>query len=351
MANQSDSDTQITNQPKQSDTPAVRVVVVNYNAGPHLKRCMESLTQQSYSSFETVVIDNASTDDSLENALPDDPRFKLIQLDENIGFAAANNLGAQNSPATWLATLNPDAVAEPNWLEALLDATRRYPDVAMFGSTQIDAMNPNKLDGSGDAYFAFGLAWRGNYGHPLSDLPEEGETFSPCAAAAFYKTTVFHAAGGFDERFFCYLEDVDLAFRLRLKGERCIQVKDAVVRHVGSAISIPKSDFVRFHSARNNLWLFVKNMPGVLFWLLLPGHILLQVMWLMWAALRGHFGPVWRGFLAGFEALPAIWHERKTKPKLIRINIIRLLTAMTFSPIKLLKKENVTIKNTSFLRK
>ena len=240
----------------------MRVIVVNYNAGPHLKRCLESLSQQSFSSFEVVVIDNASTDNSLENALPDNPRFKLIRIDDNIGFAAANNLGAKDCPATWLATLNPDAVTEPNWLEVLLDAARRFPDITMFGSTQIDANDPNTLDGSGDAYFTFGLAWRGNHGHPVSDLPDEGETFSPCAAAAFYKTSVFQDAGGFDERFFCYLEDVDLGFRLRLKGERCIQVKDAVVHHVGSALAGEKATSCAFIVRETTYGCLSKTCPG-----------------------------------------------------------------------------------------
>ena len=157
--------------------PTVRVIVVNYNSGNLLGRCIDALHKQTFSDFEAIIVDNNSTDGSVDAAMVDDPRFTIRRLDDNIGFAAANNLGAKDAATPWLAMLNPDAFAEPNWLAELMDATRRYPDTAMFGSTQISANDPRKLDGSGDAYFAFGLAWRGNYGHPLGDLPEDGETF------------------------------------------------------------------------------------------------------------------------------------------------------------------------------
>jgi len=95
--------------------------------------------------------------------------------------------------------------------------------------------NSDLFDGTGDAYSALGVAWRGNHGRSSQEFVPEGETFAPCAAAALYRTDAFRRAGGFDERFICYYEDVDLAFRLRLCGGRCIQVPDAGVHHVGSS--------------------------------------------------------------------------------------------------------------------
>jgi len=325
-----------------TDTPAVRIVIVNYNAGEHLKRCLDCLQKQTFTDFEAVVIDNASTDGSHIDALPDDNRFRLTVLKENIGFAAANNLGTKDCRAPWIAALNPDAFAEPDWLENLLKATQRYSNATMFGSTQINANDSNMLDGTGDAYFIFGLAWRGNHGRPINELPETGETFSPCAAAALYKTTAFQDAGGFDERFFCYLEDVDLGFRLRLRGERCIQVREAVVHHVGAVSAGAKSDFERFHSTRNNLWLFIKNMPGLSFWLFLPGHIALQIVWLIWNTLGGRFRPTWQGFISALKELPRVWRERAAVQSARSVSAMTLLRALTCSPLKLLcRKDNV----------
>jgi len=123
----------------------------------------------------------------------------------------ANNHAAKMAKGKWLALLNPDAFAAPDWLTQLLAATTRWEDVAMVGSLQRMALEDGILDGAGDFYHITGLAWRAKFGHsegaPLGDY----DAFGPCAAAALYKAELFHAIGGFDERFFCYHEDVDLA--------------------------------------------------------------------------------------------------------------------------------------------
>jgi GT2 family glycosyltransferase len=304
--------------PDRSDgTPGVTVIVVNYNAGPWLARCLDALLAQSTGGFDVIVVDNASTDDSLAlsaGALAD-LRVRLERLGANTGFAAANNQAAALTQATWIALLNPDAFPDPDWLERLLDATRRYPDVAMFGSTQIDAADHSRLDGAGDQYLFAGLPWRGGYGAPVAETPPEGEVFSPCAAAALYRRDAFAAAGGFDERYFCYIEDVDLAFRLRLAGERCIQVPDARVQHVGGGSGgtarAGVSDFARFHGTRNLVWTFVKCMPGGLFWLLLPVHAAFLMALCLRASLRGRSGPVWRGVGAALAGLSAAFASRR----------------------------------------
>lgn len=100
--------------------PVVRVIVVNYNSGPHLARCLAALARQSFTVFEAIVVDNGSTDNSLAGALPEDPRFCAVRLGENLGFAAANNCGAADAATLLVATLNPDAFPEPNWLAALV---------------------------------------------------------------------------------------------------------------------------------------------------------------------------------------------------------------------------------------
>ena len=216
--------------------------------------------------------------------------------------------------ATWIALLNPDAFPESDWLARLMAATRRHPGAAMFGSTQLDASDDRRLDGAGDQYLFAGMPWRGGYGAPVGKMPSEGEVFSPCAAAALYRRDAFVAVGGFDERYFCYVEDVDLAFRLRLAGERCVQVTDARVHHVGGASSDSGdggSDFARFHGTRNLVWTFVKCMPGGLFWPLLPIHAAFLMALCLRAALRGRLGPVRRGVGAAIAGLPAAFSQRR----------------------------------------
>jgi GT2 family glycosyltransferase len=243
-------------------TTAISVLIVNYNAGHNLGKALQGLAAQTFGDFEVLVLDNASIDNSAtlaQSLVASDSRFTFRFLSRNIGFAAGNNLLSATARGTWLALLNPDAVPAPDWLERLIEATRRHPAAVMFGSTQVDAADPYRLDGAGDHYLAIGLPWRGGYGWPLAALPPEGEVFSPCAAACLIRADVFRGANGFDERFFCYVEDVDLAFRLRLQGHYCIQVPGAVVRHVGGASSIAAgSGFARRHGTRNLVWCFVK---------------------------------------------------------------------------------------------
>ena len=195
----------------------VRVIIVNHNAGPLLQNCIDALAAQSLAGFEAIIVDNDSSDGSAKALrLPDD-RFRLHLAHANLGFAAANNLAAADCKSPWVATLNPDAIAGKSWLEELRSATLRHPGVRMFGSTQLDARKPDRVDGFGDVYSVFGTAWRGASGSPVGALPpDDREVFAPCAAAALYARDAYLAAGGFDESFFCYLEDVDLGFRLAL---------------------------------------------------------------------------------------------------------------------------------------
>ncbi len=322
--------------------PAVSVLIVNYNAGPYLAACLSALARQSLADFEAIVLDNGSTDDSFaqaQAAIAGDARFRLQAMGRNLGFAAGNNHAASLAQAPWLALLNPDAFAEPDWLAELLAATQRHPDVAMFGSQQIDARDPARLDGAGDRYFAAGFAWRGGYGWPADTALREGEVFSPCAAAALYRADAFRAAGGFDEDFFCYVEDVDLAFRLRLMGQRTIQIVSAKVRHLGSATSGGKdSPFARYHGMRNSLWCFTKNMPGPLFWPLLPlCCCALLYLWLR-NIQKGTALQFWQGIRDALRGLPGAWAKRR------RIQATRIASAsaiavtLTWNPFEYMRR-------------
>jgi GT2 family glycosyltransferase len=138
--------------------------------------------------------------------------------------------------------------------------------------------DPELLDGVGDAYHVSGRYWRIGHGmRGRSRYLEPMDIFAPCAAAALYRRDVFEEVGGFDEDFFCYVEDVDLGFRLRLRGYNAQYVPDAVVRHTGSAITGVRSEFAIYHGHRNMVWAYVKNFPGWRFWLYLPLHVAANV--------------------------------------------------------------------------
>src|SRR5918996_452542 len=267
----------------------VGVVIVNYNAAGFLDRALDALARQTLPPDRVIVVDNASTDgsaDGLERALP---AVEVVRLDENVGFAAANNLGVRAaSNCDWVALLNPDAFPEPAWLERLLEAARSEPGYSFFASRLLLADEPDKIDGTGDVYHVSGLAFRRDHGRPVTKVARtREEVFAPCAAAALYRRDAFLEVGGFDERYFAYLEDLDLAFRLRFSGHRCLYVPSSTALHHGSAISGRTSDFTIYHSQRNLVWTYLKNMPSPLVWVYLPQHVLVNVVALVAYSLLG----------------------------------------------------------------
>ena len=282
--------------------PVASVIVVNYNALQFLQACLDLLAAQSCANFEAIIVDNASTDGSRSQTRLPDERFRWLDAGSNLGFAAANNLAAAQARGRFIVCLNPDAFANPDWLETLITAAEQTGAI-MAGSLQVDAQNDAMLDGAGDMYLFAGIAWRALHGMPRVTLPDRADVFGPCAAASLYQREAFLAVGGFDARFFCYHEDVDLALRLRRAGGRCVQVNTAIVRHVGSGIAGKRSDFASRLGSRNRLWTYLKSFPSPWVWVLLPAHLVLTALWLLATIQRGGFIPALYGF---FEAVKGV---------------------------------------------
>lgn len=292
----------------------VTVVIVNWNGERFLERCLYALMDQTVRPHEVILVDNASTDGSI-GIVRRFPSVRLVALDHNTGFARGNNLAiaAASTDSEWIALLNPDAFPEPRWLEELLLSAQDNPEFEVFGSKLVNASAPTVLDGAGDAYHMSGLVWRMGHGKAVPS-PQESvrEIFSPCAAAALYRRSALLEVGGFDEDYFCYVEDVDLGFRLRLRGYRCLYVPDSVAHHVGSGTTGGKhSGFAVYHGHRNLVWTYVKNMPGTLFWLLLPLHMAMNVAVVAWFAMHGQGATIWRAKIDAIKGLGVMWSKRR----------------------------------------
>ncbi|MFN0024604.1 MAG: glycosyltransferase family 2 protein [Parvularculaceae bacterium] len=323
---------------------SLSVIIVNYNSGDRLARCLEHLSRQTYRDFEVIVVDNASADGSLGSAIASAPAPlspRVIDAGSNLGFAAANNLAAREATGEWLVFLNPDAYAERDWLSALVSASGRYPWADAFGSTQLNADNPATIDGAGDVVHVLGIPYRGHFGWPADQLPEDGECFAPCAAAAMYRRAAFLHLGGFEESFFCYGEDVDLGFRLRLAGGRSVQVKAARVLHEGSGISGRYSDFTVYHGNRNRIWMTFRNMPGALYWPLLPLRLIADAYLCLRASSAGTGRAYLRGVLDGYAGLPALAGDRRKLQRARKARLRDIAAALTWSPFKVSKREAV----------
>ena len=257
------------------------------------------------------VVDNASTDGS-EKIAESTSLVTMMKMPFNIGFSAGNNRALAESDTQFVALLNPDAFLEPDWIDQLLKAARESPDTAAFGSRQLCHENTQVLDGIGDNYHLSGLVWRNRHGgrQQAQDMMVR-EIFSPCAAAAMYRRQALLKVGCFDEDYFCYVEDVDLGFRLRLAGYKAMYVPNAVVRHVGSATSGGKhSDFAVYHGHRNIVWTYVKNIPGALLWFLLPLHLLMNLITIGWFILRGQGLVILKAKRDAIRGLPLAWMKR-----------------------------------------
>lgn len=321
--------------------PWVRVVIVNYNAGGLLAATVDGLARQAFTDFEAVIVDNGSTDGSIARLHLPDRRFSILPTGGNIGFAAGCNLGARGGQTPWLAMLNPDAVPESGWLATLHAATLRHPHATMFGSTQLMTDSPSLLDGAGDNYSIFGIAWRGGYGAPVSLVTGDIHVFSPCAAAALYRRDVFEAAGGFAESFFCYLEDVDLGFRLRLAGHRAVQVAEARVSHAGSAITGRHSPFTLYHSTRNGVYLLLRCMPMPLLILALILYPLVQA----WLATRTSASAArLKGMCDGLRHAPRLWAERRVIQQGRKIGAAEVARILVWDPRKLSRRRIVPLR-------
>jgi GT2 family glycosyltransferase len=291
----------------------ISVVIVTYQSEGTLARCLEALKAQTETDFEILLADNASPDGAAQAAASADPNLHLLPMGANLGFAAANNRAAEAAEGRWLVLLNPDAYADPDWLAQLLACAAAHPHVRCFTSRQLMALDPSKLDGLGDAMTGIGFPYRSGYGQPdPGPNTPAAEVFSPCGAAMMIDRALFLEVGGFDETFFCYCEDVDLGYRLRLRGEPVIVAPKALVLHEGSvSTGGRRSDFSMFHGARNRLWTFVKNTPLLLFWLTLPLHLAATgALWLA-ASARGEGRAMGRGVVAGLAGLGGVWRRRR----------------------------------------
>lgn len=294
-------------------TAKIAVIIVNFNSGSMLEECLRHVRAQTCPPARLIVVDNASHDGSVDEFEENYPDVDLVRLDQNLGFAVANNVAALRAEGMdWLALLNPDAFPESTWLERLLAAALDHPECASFAARLVDAKDSERLDGTGDIYHGGGLARRRDHGCLAASVSRPaGEVFAPSGAAALYRRSAFLEVGGFDESYFCYFEDVDLGFRLRLAGYGCHYAPDAIVRHIGSAITGRGSAFSRYYGHRNLVWTWWKNMPGPLFWLYLPQHLALNLGSIAWFMLRGQGAILLRAKWDALRGLPRCWHQRQ----------------------------------------
>mgnify|MGYP006274050705 CR=1 FL=1 len=320
----------------------VSVIIVNHNAGARLLRCLAGLKAQTLEPLEVLLVDNASADGSFRTALAHHPWVTPMPMDANLGFAAANNRAAERARGSWIALLNPDAYPQEDWLEELLAGVRRWPGADAFGSTQLQDARPEILDGAGDCLHVLGVPYRGFFGWHRRALPPEAPVLGACAAAALYRRARFIELGGFDESFFCYCEDLDLALRLALDGGESVQLPAAVVRHEGSGITGALSGFAIYHGHRNRFLMLANTMPPALFWGLLPVQLIVAGLFIAIFYGRGHGGAYGRAVRDALVEIPGR-RRRRARGQDNPARTLRLARSLVWSPLALVRRRGKTL--------
>jgi GT2 family glycosyltransferase len=291
--------------PAMSSASRVSIVVPNWNGAGWLPALLGSIARQTRQPCETIVVDNGSVDGSLE-LLQDEAGVTVIALDRNTGFASAANRGFAAARGELVALLNADIVLEPDWLERMENAISA-PGVASVACKMMSLRHPGEIYDAGDVLRRDGVCeQRGRFESDDGRFDETGEVFGACAGAALYRRDAVLEVGGFDLRYFAYLEDVDLALRLRMAGWTC-RYEPVVAHHAGESSS-PELDggHVRLVQ-RNTLLLVAKAFP--------PGWLGLvlyrQLGWARHAVRTGTARAHLRGAIDALPALPGALRARR----------------------------------------
>jgi len=321
-------------------TAKVSVVIVNLNGERYLERCLSTVLAQRYPNFEVVLVDNGSTDGSVALVRERFPEVRVIENGTNLGFAKANNVGIRASDGAYVATLNNDTWVEPDWLETLVEVMESDPQIGICASKMLFAHRPDVINSAGVCVDFAGIAWDRWGGRPDPGDGEPEEVFAACAGAALYRRTMLDEVGLFDEDYFIYLEDVDLAWRARLMGWRCVYVPRSRVYHIYSGTSKEGSPFKNFHLGRNKLWTIIKDYPGPHFWLYLPIILFYDLSSIPYSLIvRGDTAAL-RGRLAALRGLPQTWRKRRTIQSRRRVSFRELAAHMSplEHPLALLRR-------------
>ena len=316
----------------------VSVVTPNYNGVKFLKNYFNSLNQDSECIGEVIIIDNGSDDSSLEYIQKNNFNFPVVVIknDENLGFALAVNQGISKAKYDYIFSLNNDTEVEIGSINAMLDLIQEE-DIFSVQAKMIQSDNKQLIDDAGDEYNL--LAWTKKMGENQNseNYSQVLEIFSSCAGAALYKKSVLEEIGSFDDNFFAYMEDVDLAIRSQIYGYRNLLCPDAVVYHIGSATSGSRyNDFKVRIAARNNVWTVYKNLPIPLkiinFIFLFFGFLIKYIFFL-----KKGFGPI---YLSGLkEGLNTKYKVNKVIFKKSNLkNYFRLEYKLIINTFKFLKK-------------
>ena len=303
----------------------VTVIIPNFNGKQYLDDCLKSLKKQTFEDFGIIVVDNGSTDGSQEYIRTAYPKVKLIELSENTGFANAANVGIQAADSPYVFLLNNDTMCDEQAIERLVKVMENKKKLFSAQAKMLKMKEPHDIDDCGDLYCALGWAFTPGKDKENRLFSRRESVTSACAGAAIYRKEYFEKVGYFDKEHFCYLEDVDLGYRARLKGYANVMEPTAIVYHVGSAASGSRYNAFKVElTAGNNLYLIYKNMPILQIIINLPllllGVAIKHVFYVRKGLGKAHI----KGLMQGLKKIGAHPGKRVIFGKTELINAFRL---------------------------
>ena len=272
------------------------IIIPNYNGLKFMDECIRSLNAQTYPNFRTLVVDNGSTDGSVEWLK--EHQIDTIFLPENTGFSGAVNVGIKAADTPYVLLLNNDVRVDEYFVAEMVRAIGQSERIFSVSSRMIQMYHPDRLDDAGNYYCALGWAYARGKGKNIHTYEKEEKIFASCAGAAIYRKKIFDELGYFDEEHFAYLEDMDVGYRARIYGYENWYAPDAMVYHVGSGTSGSRyNQFKIRYSSRNNIYLIYKNMPVLQIIINLPFLVAGFGIKILFFTLKG-FG---REYIAGIK--------------------------------------------------
>jgi len=259
------------------------VIIVNYNAGKHLERCLPALLREVAADSQVILVDNASIDGSIEYVERMLPEVTVIRNQANRGFGQGSNVGARRAEGAYLAFLNPDTVVEPGWLGALIEALEADPQAGLATSKILLLADPAQINTCGNEMHYTGLTLCRGLGMDRGAYSEPAQVSAVSGAAFAIRRDVYEALGGFDEDFFLYMEDTDLSWRARLAGYKCLYVPQSVLHHDYGLRFGPEKTF---YQERNRYLMLLKGLRWQTLLILLPALGIAEVITWSFVLLR-----------------------------------------------------------------
>lgn len=256
----------------------VSIIIPNYNGAEFLKVCLDSLQKQTYKDIEIIIVDNGSSDESIEIIKTDYPQVKIIQNQKNLGFVTANNQGFEASKGDYVLFLNNDTRVDYLFLEKLLAEFSNAPGSLGAVFSKLLLLNePHRLDAIGSFFTGYGFLYHVGFREvDHGQYDQLKEIFNPKGVCFLMPREVFEEIGGFDEDFFSYFEESDLFWRVWLSGRHIRFVPESIVYHkVGGTCTRLSSAFIDFHSFKNRICALIKNLGRFSLVKILPVHIFL----------------------------------------------------------------------------